>query len=238
MKTIVLALTDLGHQLDLVVYDADRSGVPKNVRVFWRSPLGLGRTINNVIWRSFLGPLSLNESAYFNPSECSYLRDLARINHYDLVIADMVRTAPLAEATGRPLLIDMDDLLSERYAGYLRGDGGIDKLLGYYGERLPSWFSKVLLMIAKPALAWEVKRLKNRELYWVGRAKAASLVSDLEAKKALTEGGEANPFLADGRRYPGKSMVSGREFCTRRRIRRWHGLPAQCRGGRMVPKGS
>lgn len=183
LKTIVRTLTDLGHQLDLVIYDMDRSNAPDDVRIFWRSPLGLGRTVANVIWRSFLGPLSLNESAYFSPSELRFLRELANVNQYGLVVADMLRTAPLAAATDRPLLIDMDDLLSERYTGYLSGDGSMNKLLGYYGERLPSWFSRVLLRIARPALAWEAKRLRKRELYWVGRAAAVALVSDLEAKK-------------------------------------------------------
>ena len=170
LKTIVLALTDLGHDLDLVIYDSDRAAVPHDVNVYWRTPLGLVRTIINVLWRSFLGPLSLNESAYFSSRESAYISELNSANNYDLVIADMLRTAPLAAASGRPLLIDMDDLLSERYAGYLRGNGGIDTLLGYYAERLPRWFSKFLTIVARPVLAWEARRLKKRELHWVDPA--------------------------------------------------------------------
>jgi len=179
---MVRSLTNLGHDLDVVIYDSEHTEVPANVRVFWREPVGTLRTLHNVVRHALLGSLSLNEAAYLNPGEIAFLSQLATDNDYELVIADMLRTAPLAAAAGRPLLIDMDDLLSERYTGYLKGNGG-DKLLGYYGERLPAWMSTVLRKLARPALSWEARRLKKRELYWVDRADAVSLVSHVEARK-------------------------------------------------------
>ena len=65
-------------------------------------------------------------------------RDRAVATGCELVVADMIRTVPLARATGLPMIVDLDDLLSERYHWLARQGGDNATILGYYAHQLPA----------------------------------------------------------------------------------------------------
>ena len=190
LKTIVRSLSGLGHSLDLVIYDEDRTNAPEEIDIYWRQPIGTIRLATNLIFRSMLGAFSFNESAYFSPSEASFLRKLNEKNRYDIVVADMIRLAPLASATGLKMVVDLDDLLSVRYSTYLRAAGSEQGLLGYYSTRLPGWISRVTERLSRHILTWEIERLKQRETYWVENSDAVSLVSPQEAENLSSRTGK------------------------------------------------
>lgn len=95
----------------------------------------------------------------------------------------MIRTAPLALSVGLPFLLDLDDLLSDRYAALATSDGTGPELLGYYRENLPVALGRPAAWLAKRVLRFEAQTLVERELDLARRANVVALVSSVEAER-------------------------------------------------------
>ena len=94
----------------------------------------------------------------------------------------MVRTAQFCTHLGRPWVLDLDDLLSERYT-QLADAPASPTLLGYFAARLPTWLHKAATRGAQSLLRTEARRITTRELYFGHKANAVTLVSAVEAGK-------------------------------------------------------
>lgn len=185
LRTIVRCLTELGHDLEVAVCSrrppvSNRIG---DVRLHHVPTPGLGRIALNVALHGSRRTLSLNECLYLSPGSTAALRAIAAKARCDVVIADMIRTARLAEAVGCPFLLDLDDLLSDRYGALAKTDRMGPELLGYYRENLPVALTRPAAWLAKQVLRFEAQTLVKRELDLARRANVVALVSPIEAER-------------------------------------------------------
>lgn len=183
-RTVLRSLGDLGHDVELAIFDEPGDAeTPPGLVCHWLGrpgPAAAG-------WRALLaavgGRESLNEALYRCPRRRQRVVSLAREGGFELVIADMIRTAPYAAATGLPWILDLDDLLSERYRAYETGGAAREALLGYYGRGLPAPLRRLGQGLAGLVLGRERRLLERRECEWARRARAVTLVSAAEAAR-------------------------------------------------------
>jgi len=208
-RTVLRSLQDLGHEVELAVFDEPASA-PTALACHWLGrpgPLAAG-------WHAVIafltGRESLNEALYRCPRRLARVRSLAREGGFDLVLADMIRTAPYAAATGLPWILDLDDLLSERYRAYAADGGDRTALLGYYGRSLPGPLRPVARALAGLALRREQKLLERRECEWARRADAVTLVSGAEARRLAARAGRPVAAMPMSVEIPAALPASGR----------------------------
>ena len=141
LKTILSSLESLGHNVNLAIVGPaeSRSGPSQacNGRVEYLARPGLFRILCNVAMYYTRRRMSLNECLYFSPRVLKAMRRIAAENRCDLAVADMIRSAPYAGSLGLPWVLDLDDLLSKRYAAMVAQRSPMEMILGYYGDYLP-----------------------------------------------------------------------------------------------------
>jgi glycosyltransferase involved in cell wall biosynthesis len=189
LRTMLRTLVALGHEVELVVLARTPPGpVPPGivgarhgaVRVHHVLPPRTIRVLANVATRATRGRESLNECLYHSGGVARTVVGIARRTHSDVVVADMIRTAELAFATGLPVVLDLDDLLSRRYRHMASGEADLSTLLGYHRDNLPAFVSAVGSRIAARLIGWEAGIIERREIECARRADVVSLVSPIE----------------------------------------------------------
>lgn len=177
LRTIHASLTAAGHEVARLCID--RTGTAEGEAL---PPPGLMRVAWNVLTRFVTGRRSLNECLYWSPTLAQRVADYAEEIGAELVVADMARTAQLAERCILPWIVDLDDLLSQRYQEM--ADDGTDAamLLGYYAGQMPAWLRWPAGAIARLMLRREAKVLRGREVYYAKAADGVSLVAADEAQ--------------------------------------------------------
>lgn len=173
-EVVVAAFIPKGQQLTPLREGVTSHGLklPSMVRVLW--------TI--VTW-CLTRRLSLNEALFYSPSSLATAHRIARDCGADLVIADMIRTVPHAQATGLPWIVDLDDLLSERYAAMASRDRTPEMLLGFYSPFVPAVVRPLAMRVAGALLRFEAAILRAREVQVARRASGVCLVSSLEQER-------------------------------------------------------
>jgi glycosyltransferase involved in cell wall biosynthesis len=154
------------------------------------------------------GLTSYNERLYFSPRTSAVVRALVAAERIDVVVADGVRLAAYAEDSGRPWFVDLDDLLSERYALWRDRAMDLHQLLGHRrpAGRLPAALLRRVRV--RRILTTEAERLRAREVEIARSAHGTSLVSPLEAARLAERSGapvQALPMAvtsAVSRRWP------------------------------------
>ena len=141
---------------------------------------------------------SLNECLYQSPRVRRKVLSLVSRMGADVAVADSLRLADYAEATGLPYLVDLDDLLSERYAGLARSGGDNSELLGFFGQAMPRWALRPAGAAARASLGWEAGACRRRELDIARSAPAVSLVSEIEARRLSALSGSTVLTLPPG----------------------------------------
>lgn len=193
LTTIVAALRTLGHDVVVAAIAREledrRPATYDGVPVLRLSPPGPAQIAANVAGRVARGRLSLNEALYDSPTLGRRLRAIAAERGCELAVADTIRTAALAARTGLPVVVDLDDLLSVRYAGWAETGAGTTAILGYYGEGLPAWARRAGAGLARRLLRIEVQLARRRELAIARSAAAVSLVSPAEAARLADRAG-------------------------------------------------
>ncbi len=180
--TLVSSLLELGHEVDIaVIADSigDRHRWPATVTLHRISPPPLRRWALNVAWRATWLRLSLNECLYFSPRLVKQVRDIAARQQCGLVIADMIRTFEVARATGLPMILDLDDLLSLRYGRMITGGGRTEEIFGYFP--VPRVLAPLLQRLATRLLNVETFLLRRREVVAAGQVPVSCVVSPAEA---------------------------------------------------------
>src|SRR5262249_48989876 len=145
----------------------------------------LWRVLLNLLTQALRGALSLNECLYFSPRVLAALRDLAQEISPDVVIADMVRTAPFARRLDRPWILDLDDLLSKRYEDWSR-NWKSGEVLGYLKDWPPVVLRTAIRWLTVPILRFESRLMRRRELALAREATVCTLVSHQEAEALST----------------------------------------------------
>jgi len=213
ISTIVNSLRNLGHPLEItVVARHEPEGLPhddgtKFHRIPLAGPLQIVRNLVGFLQRR----LSLNECLFFSPRGAAEVAEIARRTGCQLVVADMIRTVPLARATGLPLIVDLDDLLSERYRWLASQGGDNATILGYYAHELPEIVAKPAGWLAARLLSHEARTLDRRELEVAREADAVSLVAAAEANRLEQRAGVSVACLPMAVRIPenGADVAAG-----------------------------
>jgi glycosyltransferase involved in cell wall biosynthesis len=200
-RTVLRSLKSLGHDVELCIFDESRDA-PEAVAgaCHWLGRPGPLKAGWNSLIAAIGGGRSINEALYRCPARRTQVQRLAVDGGFDLVIADMIRLAPYAASTGLPWVLDLDDLLSERYAGYLAEGGSRESLLGYYGRGLPGPLRRLAGWMAGALLRREQRLLTSRETHWARTANAVTLVSAAEAGRLAARIGRdvhAMPMAVD-----------------------------------------
>ena len=182
MRTYLKALQSLGHKVVLAAFSVpgdifDQSAEDLGIETHYLPMPSFGRFARNVAREVVFGRKSINECLYQHPNVQSRIHKLCAQHQIDFVVADMIRTAPYAEATGRPWIIDHEDLLSERYAAWTENATGDENILGLFNNMIPASLRPFAVSLFRKALRFESNRMADRELYWSDRAYANSLRS-------------------------------------------------------------
>lgn len=188
-----LLATHHGYEVSLFVFPEwdqprDATGKPDFIKnVYFARPIGgLTKCV------SLLGALFSRKT----PFQCALYHSrknekaLARIIEKeapDTVIFDMIRTAPYMRVVGgrARVVLDLDDLLSVRYARQLAAfDKGMG-IAGRYAGGMSRGMEKLLChgRVGKMILRAEQRRVARAEILYTNRSSGAILVSDVEAKK-------------------------------------------------------
>lgn len=233
IATIVRSLVGLGHEVEVAAVSPGPNAPPPwgdGVPVHPLRPPGPLRIAANVAWQAGRGRLSLNECLFDSPRLRSEVADLAARMGADLVVADMIRTYGLAASTGRPVVLDLDDLLSERYGQSREVDP--QTVVGYFSEYVPAVLRRPVQGAAARLLSVEAGLLGRREVEVASQAAVTCLVSAAEADRLSSRTG--GPVLwapmavpvtrspVGGDRAGGPVFVGGMDYAPNREAIRWY----------------
>jgi hypothetical protein len=104
---------------------------------------------------------SLQESLFYSRRSRELVHEIAT-SGVSFVIADMLRTGQYCEDLSVPKLIDLDDLLSERYRQFL-ANGYRQAVFGTFSKRVPKPLVLLEPLLRRPMLEWERRVLAGRE---------------------------------------------------------------------------
>ena len=108
------------------VFEDELKNKPYFIKEVYRaSEIGAITKIGNLFFKSlFSKKWPLQCSLYYSQTNVNRIRQLCGEHHFDVVITDMIRTAPYIDGLeGVPVkILDMDDLLSKRYERELAAD--------------------------------------------------------------------------------------------------------------------
>lgn len=174
----------MGHTVYMVVFGKKPEQESKvkgsGAEVIYLPLPGLFRIFLNITLYFSCGKLSLNECLYYLPRNFMRVRKITDEKRCEVAVADMIRTSNYAIASGLPYILDLDDLLSKRYAAMILNKVPKEMLLGYYSEHIPRMFIRYFTKIAQVLLRKESSVIAKREIEMSNRADAISLVSNDE----------------------------------------------------------
>jgi glycosyltransferase involved in cell wall biosynthesis len=193
LGTAVASIRALGHDVHVLALakelDGRRPGVFDGVPMQRHDPPPLPRVAANAVARFATGRMSLNECLYDTPATRAAARAYVTGHAIDVVVADTIRTVGVALATGVPVIADLDDLLSDRYAQMLERGAAGTNVLGYYAEQLPGPVRAPAAAVARRVLGLEARVLRRREPLVARAAAAVSLVGAPEAAELARRAG-------------------------------------------------
>ncbi|WP_413698796.1 glycosyltransferase [Psychromonas sp. KJ10-10] len=123
---------------------------------------------------------SLQEHLYFSNKNLSIIEQHIDNISPDVIICDMLRTSQYIRMRNKPLIIDLDDILSNRYEKMLQGNSN-HSVLGTYTDRLPQFMGAVESWFRKSILNHEKIRIKEAERNAVSQANKLISTSEKEA---------------------------------------------------------
>ena len=149
-------------------------GVSSVTAITMASPLELAK---NLVFRF---TQSIQENLYYSSAIEKHLLQAVEGIKPDVIICDMLRTSQFFYDTDMPLVVDLDDVLSNRYMKMLDG-GARFSSLGSFSERIPKLLAWVEVLARKYIIGYEYARIKKAEERALRIADAIILTSPLEA---------------------------------------------------------
>lgn len=127
---------------------------------------------------------SLQERFFFSRAACRKIHATLTAFKPDIVIADMIRCGQFVEDEDIPKVLEMDDLLSERYRRFSRNMSADDDLLGTFSAIFPRAITRLVNRHLKPlVLRHETLKIGLREKEVVTSFDVVTLVSHREAEE-------------------------------------------------------
>jgi glycosyltransferase involved in cell wall biosynthesis len=180
IRTYIQALKALGHQVIIAAFSVPGDAFDSedlDAKTYYL-PLPSRWTIfTNVVKYWLTKRKSVNECLYLEKSTFQRVHEICQTNAIEFIVADMIRTAPYAEAMGIPWILNHDDLLSFRYPRWKTSASGNENILGYLTSHVPSYLRPSIRQIFRIMLKWESELLAWREVYWTNKALCSSLRS-------------------------------------------------------------
>lgn len=186
LRTIIGACRSNGHVLQTVVIDDKPKDRAEDSAFIFTGRAGFGSIVLNVLADGLRGRRSLNECLYFAPRIEQALKSIVAEFEPDVIVADMIRTAQYAATLGKPWILDLDDLLSRRYAQWSTG-GERKNIFGYYTRHVPSYVAHAVDRLFRSVLRFESRLLRKREDELARAADACCMVSRSEATTLSAE---------------------------------------------------
>jgi glycosyltransferase involved in cell wall biosynthesis len=183
MRTYIRALKTLGHQVIIAAFTVpgETFDTEDLDTTTYYLPLPSRWTIlTNIIKYWLPRRKSVNECLYHGQGTFQRVHEICQAHGIELVVADMVRTAAYAEATGIPWVLDHDDLLSLRYRIWTKSASRKENILGYLTGYLPHFIRPSIRWVFRLMLKREAELLTRREVYWSDKALCSSLHSPSE----------------------------------------------------------
>jgi hypothetical protein len=143
-----------------------------------------------------VGDLSLNEALFVDRSVRRGIAGLMAAVAPDAVVLDTLRLFSAVSEVPEPVVVDLDDLLSLRYAG-MGTVAGADAVgvLGFTAGRVPVPLRPLAARAAVRLLRWESRRITAREVAVCAAATAVGLVSRREAEVLAARSGRDIAWL-------------------------------------------
>lgn len=128
----------------------------------------------------FRNNLPFQVSLYLDKKNILAMKEQLSYADYDVVIADMARTAPyILDLPIRKKIVDFDDLLSLRYERL--SDKNTLSILGTYSKRVPHFMNKIVMMSSKILVKTEALRMKKWEMFLMSNVDGVIFTSPKEA---------------------------------------------------------
>ncbi len=188
-----LLATHHGYEVSLFVFpewdqprdSADKPDFIKNV--YFAHPIG-GLTKCVSLFRALFSHKTPFQCAlYHSRKNKKALAHIIEKESPDVVIFDMIRTAPYMRVIGdrARIILDLDDLLSVRYARQLAAFDSQTGIAGRYAGGMARGMEKLLChgRIGKMILRAEARRVARAEILYTNQSSGAILVSPVEATK-------------------------------------------------------
>jgi hypothetical protein len=138
------------------------------------------------------GRRTLNEALFDSPRVRRRTARLASRVGARVVVADGLRTSGPALACGLPVLVHLDDLLSDRYAAIgTRSDGSSEDVLGFFSSQLPARLRPAAGAVARRLIGVEARRADRRERQLAATASRVAMTSEAEAAELSRRTGRA-----------------------------------------------
>ncbi|MDR6891599.1 hypothetical protein [Falsarthrobacter nasiphocae] len=159
---------------------------------------------------------TLNEALFSGRSVTRAVMELADEVSADVVIGDGLRVWSPLLATGRPVIMHLDDLLSDRYSSP-EFSAGNDSILGYFGSQIPAALRPLAERVAKLTLGMEAHRARRQEILIARTANVTAMTSEAEAQVLAERSGTgvvALPMAVDARgaSVPSKAPANSAVF--------------------------
>lgn len=188
LETAVHALQSAGHEVEVIsITGSDGSSEWMGCKVHRVSPPAFYMMPVNVL-RNLARGRSLNEALFDAPRVRAEVAEICACFGADVVVADNIRTWDAAQATGLPVIIHLDDLLSERYSSEEFRENN-DSVFGYFSDEIPSFARPVLEKVVKRLLNVEARLSHRREIAIAQTAAVTALTSAEEAKRLAERAG-------------------------------------------------
>lgn len=169
--------------------EESRKTKPDFIKDIWfANKIAKTEILANLLTKSFSKlQWPLQCSLFYSKSNKDRIEQRITEYHFDVVITDMIRTAPYVDAFENMdcvKILDMDDLLSKRYERTLKSTASGDNFLGQYSKFMPTFVNRRIVPVVKgTALKMEIKRLVRAEIAFAQRYDHVVFVSDVETEE-------------------------------------------------------
>lgn len=156
-------------------------------KIFYGNKPSLLIKLKNVLYMSLVKrKWPMQVSIYYNEKTLNELKYLIQREKYDIVICDMARTAEyLRNIEGVYKVLDMNDLISNRYYRQFKSINKNSNILGQLSEKLPQFMSHIVnnQFVCRTILKLEADLLKKYELSLIDDFEDIIFVSYMEAQQ-------------------------------------------------------
>lgn len=182
---------------DIYLYSFLESGQLKDIipnkpdfikEVKLAAPISKEKKIGNLFGKSLFCGWPFQNAIYYSGKNKKELKNYCAQLNPDVIIVDMIRLAPYLKAFQNCVctkILDLDDMLSKRYARQAAGKNGKGSLLGANAQSASKTSNKVINQpfLKRAVLKSESKRTRKAELKYSRLYDHVIFVSDRETKE-------------------------------------------------------